>query len=65
MLKWILTLVIAIFVLGIFAPHLARWIRFGQLPGDFSVRYRGQIYRFPLASTIVFSLLLLLVSRFI
>jgi len=32
MLKWILTLVIAIFLLGIIAPHAARFIRFGQLP---------------------------------
>ncbi len=35
MLKWLLTLVVAIFLLGIIAPHLARFIRFGQLPGDF------------------------------
>ena len=34
MLKWILTLVIAIFVLGMLAPHVARFIRFGRLPGE-------------------------------
>jgi hypothetical protein len=33
MLKWILTLVIAIFLLGIIGPHLARFIRFGQITG--------------------------------
>ena len=62
MLKWILTLVIAIFLLGIVAPHAARFIRFGQLPGDFAFRFRGRIYVFPFASTLLFSLILWLVS---
>ena len=65
MLKWILTLVIAIFLLGIVGPHLARFIRFGQLPGDMNFRFRGRSYAFPLTTTIVFSLLLWLVSRII
>jgi Protein of unknown function (DUF2905) len=65
MLKWILTLVVAIFLLGIIGPHLARFIRFGKLPGDFAFRFRGQNYTFPVATTIVFSLLLWLISRLI
>jgi hypothetical protein len=65
MLKWILTLVVAIFLLGIVGPHLARFIRFGKLPGDFAFRFRGRDYTFPLASTIIFSLLLWLLSRVI
>lgn len=63
MFKWILTLVVAIFVLGICAPHLARFIRFGQLPGDFAFRFRGKRYAFAFTSTIVLSLLLWLISR--
>ena len=65
MLKWILTLVIAIFLLGIIAPHLARFIRFGQLPGDLAVRWRGRKYFFPVVSTLIFSLLLWLLTRLI
>jgi hypothetical protein len=65
MLKWMLTLVVALFLLGIVGPHLARFIRFGKLPGDFAFRFRGRAYSFPLASTIIFSLLLWLVSRVI
>ncbi|MCE1181168.1 MAG: DUF2905 domain-containing protein [Rhodocyclales bacterium] len=65
MLKWILTLVLAIFLLGIVTPHLARFIRFGQLPGDLAVRWRGRVYQFPIASTLIFSLLLWLLSRII
>ena len=65
MLKWILTLVVAIFLLGIIGPHLARFIRFGKLPGDFAFRFRGRNYTFPVTTTIVFSLLLWLLSRLI
>lgn len=65
MLKWLLTLVVAIFLLGIIAPHLARFVRFGQLPGDFAFRFRGRVYNFPVATTIIFSLLLWLISRLI
>ena len=65
MLKWILTLVVAIFVLGIVAPHLARFIRFGQLPGDIAFRFRGRNYVFPFATTLLLSLILWLVSRLI
>ena len=65
MLKWILTLVIAIFLLGIIAPHVARFIRFGKLPGDIAFRFRGHTYYLPFTTTILFSLILLVVSRFI
>ncbi len=65
MVKWILTLVVAIFLLGIVTPHLARFIRFGRLPGDFAVRFRGRAYSFPFASILLLSLLLWLLSRLI
>lgn len=65
MLKWILTLVIAIFLLGIVGPHLARFIRFGKLPGDMAFRFRGRSYFFPFASVIIFSLLVWLFSRIV
>jgi len=65
MFKWILTLVIAIFLLGIIGPHLARFIRFGHLPGDMAFRFRGRTYSFPFATILIFSLLLWLISRVI
>lgn len=63
MLKWMLTLVVAIFLLGMLTPHLARFIRFGQLPGDLRFRLRGRQYSLPFATTLLFSVLLWLVSR--
>ncbi len=65
MLKWVLTLVVAIFLLGIVAPHLARFIRFGQLPGDVTFRFRGRDYVFPFTTTLLLSLILWLVSRLV
>jgi hypothetical protein len=65
MLKWILTLVVAIFLLGIIAPHLARFIRLGQLPGDIAFRFRGRSYFLPFTTTVILSALLFLISRLI
>lgn len=65
MLKWVVTLVLAVFLLGIVTPHLARFIRFGHLPGDLKIRFRGREYSFPWASALFFSLLFWLVSRII
>jgi hypothetical protein len=64
MLKWILTLVIAIFVLGMLAPHVARFIRFGRLPGDVAFRFRGRTYYLPFATTLLLSGLIIVISRF-
>lgn len=63
MSKWILTLALAVALLGLCTPWLSRHLRLGQLPGDFACRYRGRNYRFPLTSTLLLSLILLLVSR--
>lgn len=63
MLKWMLTLAVAVLVFGIAAPHLARVWRLGRLPGDVVFRVRGRAYAFPFTSTLVLSLIIYLVSR--
>lgn len=55
-MKWLLTLVIALLLLGALSPWLRR-IGFGRLPGDIDIRRNGQRYLFPLGSTILLSLL--------
>lgn len=62
MLKWLLTLILAVFVLGLVAPLLARHLPLGRLPGDVAFRYRERNYRFPFASTLLFSVLLTLIA---
>lgn len=61
--KWIFTLAVAVAILGLFSPWLPHYLRLGRLPGDFAFRYRGRNYRFPFASTLLLSLIVLFVSK--
>jgi hypothetical protein len=57
MLKWLLTVIAALLVLGLLTPWLDR-LGFGRLPGDLRVkRARGSLY-FPFTSVILLSLAL-------
>lgn len=59
MLKWLLTLIAALLVLGLLTPWLSR-LGFGRLPGDLRIkRARGTLY-FPFTSVILLSLALTL-----
>jgi hypothetical protein len=62
MLKWLLTLAVVLFVLGIAGPWLTR-LGLGRLPGDVSIERRGRRFYFPVATSIVLSLVLMLVLR--
>ena len=56
MLKWLLTLVLALLVLGAMTPWLRR-LGFGRMPGDITIERDGRQYTFPIGSTIRLSLL--------
>ena len=60
MLKWLLTLALALLLLGFMTPWLHR-LGFGRLPGDITIDRNGRRYAFPLGSTIMLSLLASLV----
>ena len=64
MLKWLLVLVVAIVIISLMTPWLARH-GLGRLPGDVTVRWRGRPVYLPITSTLLLSLLLTLVARFI
>lgn len=64
MLKWLLTLAVALAVLTVVSPWLTRY-GLGRLPGDISVRIRGRDYYFPFTTTILLSLALTLIVRLI
>lgn len=55
MLKWLVTLVVVLFVLGLLWPLLAK-LGLGRLPGDLQLQHRGRKFYFPIASSIIFSL---------
>ena len=56
MLKWLLTLVIALLVMGALTPWLRR-LGFGRMPGDITIERDGRQYSLPIGSTIMLSLL--------
>lgn len=60
MLKWLLTLVIALLILGFATPWLRR-MGLGRMPGDISIERGGRRYAFPIGSTVMLSLLASLV----
>jgi len=55
MLKWLVTLLIALAILSVAAPWLRRY-GFGRLPGDFRIPLRGRVYYVPFATTVLLSL---------
>jgi hypothetical protein len=62
LLKWLLTLALALVVLTSLSPWFSRF-GLGRLPGDLTVRYRGRLYYLPFTSTILLSLALTLIVR--
>lgn len=56
MLKWLLTLVIALLILGVATPWLRR-AGFGRMPGDINIQRGGRQYSFPIGSTVMLSLI--------
>jgi Protein of unknown function (DUF2905) len=63
-LKWLLTLFIALAVLSAVQPWVSR-LGLGRLPGDLKISLRGRTYYIPFASTVALSLLVYLIGRLI
>lgn len=63
MLKWLIVMLVTVFVIGLLQPRLARFLRFGRLPGDLNLRLRGKAYVFPFASALLLSLVAGLIAR--
>ncbi|MBI2308260.1 MAG: DUF2905 domain-containing protein [Rhodocyclales bacterium] len=63
MLKWLLTIVIVVLVLGLLTPALRQRLPARRLPGDLTLRWRARDYFFPFTTTILLSLLFVAISR--
>ena len=64
MLKWLITLIVALVLLSALTPWLRR-LGFGRLPGDLQFRRNGKNYLVPIASTVLLSMLLSLIAWFL
>ncbi|HZD21237.1 MAG TPA: DUF2905 domain-containing protein [Burkholderiales bacterium] len=62
MLKWLVTLFLALVILSAATPLLRRF-RLGRLPGDLQIPVRGRVYYVPFATTVVLSLLVWVIGR--
>ena len=60
-MKWLVTVVLVLIVFAVLAQRFRAW----RLPGDFSVPVRGRIYYIPVASTLLFSLVVWAISKVI
>ena len=64
MIKWLVTIFLALVVLAIATPWLQR-LGVGRLPGDIRFRWRGRDYSLPFASTLIFCLVAWGIGRLI
>jgi hypothetical protein len=60
-MKWLVTLVLALLVLGLLTPWLNR-LGLGRLPGDVHIKRKRGVFYFPFTSVILTSLLLSLIA---
>jgi len=56
MIRWLLVTFLALMLIGWLSPLLRR-LGFGRLPGDLRFRWLGREWQIPLASTLLLSLL--------
>jgi hypothetical protein len=64
MVKWLVTVFVVLAILSLAAPRLAR-LGLWRLPGDLRVPVRGRVYYVPFASTVLISLLVWLLGKFL
>jgi len=62
MIKWLLTLLVALVVLSLLTPWLRRH-GLGRLPGDVQLHWRGRQWQLPIASTLLLSAAATLLGR--
>jgi hypothetical protein len=61
MVKWLVTLILALVILGLLTPWLNR-LGLGHLPGDVRIKRKRGVFYFPFTSVILMSLLLSLLA---
>ncbi len=64
MIRWVLAIFIGLIVFTALLPWLEK-LGIGRLPGDVRFKLFGKIFSLPFASTILISLAVLLIARFL
>lgn len=55
MVKWLVTVIVALLILGLLTPGLNR-LGLGRLPGDVRIKHKRGVFYFPFTSVILLSL---------
>ena len=64
MIRWVLVIFFAVIIFSALLPWLEKF-GIGRLPGDLRFKLFGRIFSLPFASTILISLIVLLIARFL
>ncbi|MBB3213930.1 putative membrane protein [Herbaspirillum sp. Sphag1AN] len=64
MIRWVLVIFLAVIVFSSLLPWLEK-LGIGRLPGDLRFKLFGRIFSLPFASTILISVVIFLVARFL
>ena len=64
MIPWVIVIFVALIVFSSLLPWLEK-LGIGRLPGDFRFKLFGRVFSLPFASTILISLIVLLIGRFL
>ena len=62
MFRWLLVIFLALMLISWLSPFLRR-LGFGRLPGDFRFRWLGRDWDVPLASTLLLSFVVSLITK--
>lgn len=63
-IRWMLVIFIALIVFSALLPWLEK-LGIGRLPGDFRFKLFGRIFNLPFSSTIILSLVVMLIGKFL
>lgn len=64
MIRWVIVIFVTLIVFSALLPWLEK-LGIGRLPGDVRFKLFGRAYSLPFASTILISLVMLLIGRFL
>ena len=64
MFRWLIVVFLALILINGFTPWLQR-LGFGKLPGDFRFKVFGREFFIPLTTTIILSLVVAAIAKFI
>lgn len=64
MIRWVLVVLLALILIDGLSPWLKR-LGVGKLPGDLEFFFLGRVWRLPLTSTLILSVVCALIAKFL